>query len=71
MITCCADCEKRYINCHSKCEAYLQQRAEHEAEKDVIRDVRKKKRRHVLLFPRFQAPHGETGKSKEVAIRWR
>ncbi len=42
MITCCADCEKRYINCHSKCEAYLQQRAEHEVEKDVIRDIRKK-----------------------------
>lgn len=42
MITCCADCEKRYVNCHSKCEAYLQQRAEHEAGKDVIRDIRKK-----------------------------
>nr|DAR41412.1 MAG TPA: hypothetical protein [Caudoviricetes sp.] len=38
MITCCADCEKRYVNCHSKCEAYLQQRAEHEAGKDVIRE---------------------------------
>lgn len=42
MINCCVDCALRNYDCHSHCEEYLRQRAEHEAEKDVIRDIRKK-----------------------------
>lgn len=40
MITCCADCERRRVDCHSKCEAYLQQRAEHKAEQDALRGIK-------------------------------
>lgn len=43
MITCCADCSKRYIGCHGKCEEYLKQRAEHDAERDVMRELQRKK----------------------------
>lgn len=42
MINCCVDCALRNYDCRSHCEEYLRQRAEHEAEKDVIRDIRKK-----------------------------
>lgn len=43
MITCCTDCSKRYIGCHGKCEEYLRQRAEHDAERDVMRELQRKK----------------------------
>lgn len=33
-ITCCKDCQNRYLNCHSSCEIYLEQRKELEAYKD-------------------------------------
>ena len=32
-ITCCKDCPDRYPGCHAKCEKYIQQRAEYDAEK--------------------------------------
>ena len=28
MITCCKDCQKRQVGCHSNCEDYVAQRAE-------------------------------------------
>ena len=40
MITCCVDCARRYSDCHSKCEAYLQQRAEHEEERAALSTIR-------------------------------
>ena len=40
MITCCMDCERRGADCHSKCEAYLQQRAEHEEERAALSTIR-------------------------------
>lgn len=40
MITCCMDCERRGADCHSKCDEYLRQRAEHEAETAALRDIR-------------------------------
>lgn len=40
MITCCMDCERRSADCHSKCDEYLRQRAEHEAETAALRDIR-------------------------------
>ena len=43
MITCCADCSKRYVGCHGKCEEYLKQRAEYEAERDALYEMRRKK----------------------------
>mgnify|MGYP006934498513 CR=1 FL=1 len=33
-ITCCKNCQDRYLNCHSNCEIYLEQRKELEAFKD-------------------------------------
>lgn len=39
MITCCVDCARRYSDCHSKCEAYLQQRAEHEEERAALSTI--------------------------------
>ena len=40
MITRCVDCARRYSDCHSKCEAYLQQRAEHEEEQAALSIIR-------------------------------
>ena len=40
MITCCMDCERRGADCHRKCEAYLQQRAEHEEERAALSTIR-------------------------------
>jgi hypothetical protein len=32
-ITCCKDCPDRYPCCHGKCEKYIQQKAEYDAQK--------------------------------------
>ena len=40
MITCCLVGERRGADCHSKCDEYLRQRAEHEAETAALRDIR-------------------------------
>jgi hypothetical protein len=32
-ITCCKDCPDRYPGCHGKCEKYIKQRSEYDAEK--------------------------------------
>lgn len=34
----CMGCEKRYPGCHSKCESYLNAKAEYEKEKALVKD---------------------------------
>lgn len=41
MINCCVDCSLRNYDCHSRCEEYLRQRAEHEEERAVYQAIRK------------------------------
>lgn len=31
---CCIDCDKRHVGCHAECEAYLQEKANHQRVKD-------------------------------------
>lgn len=42
MINCCVDCALRNIDCHSKCEEYLRQRAEHEEERAALQAIRER-----------------------------
>lgn len=35
-ITCCKDCPDRHPGCHGKCEKYIQQRSEYDAEKSAF-----------------------------------
>ena len=41
MINCCVDCSLRNYDCHSRCEEYLRQRAEHEEERAAYQAIRK------------------------------
>lgn len=51
-ITCCKDCEKRYVGCHSSCEEYNEQKKrhvelnkvmrQHEQNREAIYDLKKK-----------------------------
>ena len=36
-ITCCKDCTDRHPGCHGKCEKYIQQRADYDAQKAEAR----------------------------------
>lgn len=40
MINCCVDCALRNYDCHSRCEEYLRQRAEHEEERAALSTIR-------------------------------
>lgn len=40
----CQDCKQRYPGCHGKCEAYLENKAKWEAEKEKIREQKLKER---------------------------
>lgn len=40
MINCCVDCALRNYDCHSHCEEYLRQRAEHEEERAAYQAIR-------------------------------
>ena len=42
MINCCVDCSLRNYDCHSRCEEYLRQRAEHEEERAAYRAMRER-----------------------------
>lgn len=42
MITCCKDCEKRYVGCHSKCDTYIAEKkadAERKAKEETARKL--------------------------------
>ena len=41
MIDCCVDCSSRNPGCHGRCEEYLRQREEHEAERAAIQRAKK------------------------------
>lgn len=38
MISCCKDCKKRKLYCHSTCETYINAKTEH----DKMQEIRKK-----------------------------
>lgn len=40
MITTCKDCADRTIGCHSTCEKYLAQKAEHDLDAERIRNLK-------------------------------
>ncbi len=40
MIQCCKDCPDRNIGCHSTCEQYLAQKAEHDLDAERIRNIK-------------------------------
>lgn len=35
MIQCCLGCEKRCVGCHATCEAYIAEKAKHDAEREA------------------------------------
>ena len=34
-MTCCMDCEKRHVGCHSDCEEYLNEKEQHKADMEA------------------------------------
>ena len=58
VITCCVDCTKRELGCHSKCEEYLKQRAKYDEiyakrkEGIVVRDYMGEKKERILAHIR-------------------
>lgn len=40
MITTCKDCQDRAIGCHSVCERYIKQKAEHDLDAERIRNLK-------------------------------
>lgn len=39
-ISCCYGCEERYEACHASCDKYKQERAEYDAEQEIIKSGR-------------------------------
>ncbi len=52
-ITCCKDCNKRYVGCHCDCDEYKKQKKEYE-------EIKLK--RHVTRY----TPHGRRGRKNEI-----
>lgn len=63
MITCCVDCVRRYSDCHSKCEAYLQQRAEHEEERAALSTI-SARQGDIYVFQRNGRQRAERRKNR-------
>lgn len=40
LTSCCQNCTKRYVGCHSKCEDYKQYKIENEKKKKYVNDSR-------------------------------
>lgn len=53
MISCCHNCELRHLNCHSTCETYIAQKAEHDAQRAKARAIDDaRKRMDVIDYER-------------------
>lgn len=46
-ITCCKDCELRYIGCHSECEIYMEEKEKYLLQKQKEKDI---KNGHVAQY---------------------
>lgn len=40
-VSCCKDCDKRYVGCHSECEDYILEKQDHDKKSEIIRSKRK------------------------------
>ena len=66
-IKCCLDCTDRYPACHDSCEKYIAEKAEYDAEQEIIN----KKRRQELELNDYAITKHEEIKKAAMFARWR
>lgn len=54
MIRCCFECEKRCVGCHATCEAYIAEKAKHDAENEAVRKSQQMARYDRILRRKWQ-----------------